>query len=225
MIRAEEVLEILDREFDEFNRPIFEWRYTNYIGSRCSIIKLSNDGWVILIQSFLLDNKGPFISLDIYSNSLSKSYKSVNVGVKLKDRFGLEINYKHSEVSELLKMDKVSLINKIYKVNQFAPPTNNLKGENKEKVLTSFFRHLFDTTSLSDCLWYKPNELLKEIGLNSKVKTYLEIDEWEYPDYLTDASESKSFQSFANFLETGEVPVDLGEINSGWEQWKEFDIN
>ncbi len=60
MIKSKEILSLLDDEFSELNRPIFEWRESNYVGSKCTLLRLNDDNWLLAIHCFEVDSKGPF---------------------------------------------------------------------------------------------------------------------------------------------------------------------
>lgn len=69
---------------------------------------------------------------------------------------------------------------------------------------------MFEDPSFREALWIKPENLLNELGLQCDYEEVYETENWEYPDYLTSPSELVSFQSFAEYLETGQGPVCAG---------------
>ena len=70
----------------------------------------------------------------------------------------------------------------------------------------------------------KPKKLKSELGLKGDDEGVYETENWEYPDYLTDPSELISFQSFAQYLESGIGPVNVGVPNNHWKEWEDYDI-
>ena len=79
------ILNILDEQFDKMNRPVFEYNELDYISSKCSIMKLQNNGWLICIQTLFNDEEGPFLSLDMYGNILKNKYHNVNINLDIKN--------------------------------------------------------------------------------------------------------------------------------------------
>lgn len=224
MIKSREILSLLDGEFSELNRPIFEWRECNYIGSKCTLMRLNKDDWLLSIQCFQIDDKGPFLSIHAYSNSFSDNYSLIIMDAfSLTTKAGELVTYHESNLDQLSEVAKIEIVETLYciKANQ----RNRYQKQTKEGAWKTYFRNLFEDPSFREALWIKPENLLNELGLQCDYEEVYETENWEYPDYLTSPSELVSFQSFAEYLETGQGPVCAGVPNNDWKQWEDYDID
>ncbi|MED1219732.1 MULTISPECIES: DUF7003 family protein [Bacillus] len=121
MIKSREILSLLDGEFSELNRPIFEWRECNYIGSKCTLMRLNKDDWLLSIQCFQIDDKGPFLSIHAYSNSFSDNYSLIIMDdFSLTTKAGELVTYHESNLDQLSEVAKIEIVETLYciKANQ-----------------------------------------------------------------------------------------------------------
>ncbi|MGQ5178133.1 DUF7003 family protein [Bacillus halotolerans] len=223
MIKKTEILDLLDDEFSELNRPLFEWRESNYIGSKCTLKRLNKEHWLLAIQCFQIDNKGPFLSVHAYSNCFSENYKLIIIDdIVLKTKKGEKVTYSESNINQLSEVVKIEIAGSLYCVN--VHQRNEVQKQTKEKAWKAYFRNLFEDANFREALWIKSKRLESELGLKGDNEGVYETENWEYPDYLTDPSQSISFQSFAQYLEDGIAPVNVGVPNNHWKEWEDYDI-
>ncbi|KXZ13075.1 hypothetical protein P4T89_09970 [Bacillus nakamurai] len=143
MIKSEEILNLLDDEFSELNRPIFEWRESNYVGSKCTLIRLNKEYWLLAIQCFQIDSKGPFLDLHTYSNCLTDKYKSIIIDdFALKTEAGEKVTYCESDFKQLGNVVEIGFEESRYfvKVQQ----RNKFQNHTKERAWKTYFRNLFE---------------------------------------------------------------------------------
>ncbi|AZJ42525.1 MULTISPECIES: DUF7003 family protein [Bacillus] len=223
MIKSKEILSLLDDEFSELNRPIFEWRESNYVGSKCTLLRLNDDNWLLAIHCFEVDSKGPFLAIHTYSNCFSDNYKSIIIDdFALKTEAGEKITYSESDFQQLSEVMEIEIKESRYCVN--IHQRNEFQKSTKERAWKTYFRNLFEDASFREALWIKPKKLLNILDLKSEAEGVFETEDWEYPDYLTDPSQLISFQSFAQYLEKGAGSVDVGDVNNNWREWEDYDI-
>ncbi|MGG7221496.1 DUF7003 family protein [Bacillus sp. ATD] len=223
MIKKTEILSLLDDEFSELNRPLFEWRESNYIGSKCTLVRLNKEHWLLAIQCFQIDNEGPFLSVHAYSNCFSENYKLIIINdIVLKTKEDEKVTYSESNFNQLSEAVKIKIAESLYCVN--VHQRNEFQKKTKEKAWKTYFRNLFEDATFREALWIKPKKLKSELGLKGDDEGVYETENWEYPDYLTDPSELISFQSFAQYLESGIGPVNVGVSNNHWKEWEDYDI-
>ncbi|MEH7633372.1 hypothetical protein AB0R75_11960 [Bacillus pumilus] len=219
-MNSTQILNILDEEFDNLNRPIFEWREMNYIGSKCTIIRLNHQQWLIAIQSFLLDKKGPYVTIDFYRNDTQNRYQNI-----LMDDLTFKLDNNSYIPFSDIEPHHLQLIKEIkFNEDSFCLKNLNLHDE-MDKNGKSFFRNLYEIPSFRNFLWKTPSSLLNFVGLKEGYEKVFETEEWEYPDYLTEPSETVSFKSFAQFLANEVDSVNVGIPNNHWMEWKDYDID
>ncbi|MFU2014504.1 DUF7003 family protein [Peribacillus butanolivorans] len=216
-MKANEILQILDDFADDYNFPVLDNYNFDLAQCRISVFR-ETDNWLIVFEIVGV-NKNQDISNDLYVYGNVTEEQGIIIGLddivtleNEEDWFDDEDNFLVNPFHLKMFVNR-ELINLNPREEEYAQIGLQTQSFNPTKLIRFF------SSKYKEKFWLATPDLLNEIGVNTHLNLFYQIDEWEHTDEEK-PSENKFFQSLAKAIELNDTSlVHSHTPNTNWSNW------